>query len=99
MVDSSDLPLNVSREILQESRIVRIIRKQLVKRAIGMLQDLAKKGDEEYEKFWSAFGRNIKLGVMEDSENKDKLAALLRVRRAGRPRKCDRTRRHCASAL
>ena len=80
IIDSSDLPLNVSREILQESRVVRIINKQLVKRVIDMITDLSKKDDDSYENFWSNFGRQIKLGVLEDSENKDKLTPLLRVR-------------------
>lgn len=80
VVDSADLPLNVSREILQESRVVRIIRKQLVKRCLDMMTDLMGKGEDEYEKFWSQFGRNIKLGIVDDPENKDKLASLLRYK-------------------
>lgn len=80
VVDSSDLPLNVSREILQESRVVRIIRKQLVKRAIDMMEDLAKKGDDAYENFWSQFGRNVKYGIVDDAENKERLAGLLRYK-------------------
>jgi HSP90 family molecular chaperone len=59
---------------------VRIIRKQLVKRALDMMSDLAAKGEDEYEKFWEQFGRNVKLGVVDDQENKEKLASLLRVR-------------------
>ncbi|KAG2453711.1 hypothetical protein HYH02_001923 [Chlamydomonas schloesseri] len=79
VVDSSDLPLNVSREILQESRIVRVIRKQLVRRSIEMLEDLAsKEGGEDYKTFWEAFGRNIKYGVIEDTENRERLSKLLR---------------------
>ncbi|KAL6747087.1 heat shock protein 90C [Haematococcus lacustris] len=79
VVDSSDLPLNVSREILQESRIVRVIRKQLVRRSLEMLDDLAKaEGGEDYKTFWEAFGRNIKIGVIEDTENREKLSKLLR---------------------
>ena len=60
---------------------MRIIRKQLVKRCLDMMTDLAGKGEEEYEKFWSQFGRNVKLGIVDDTENKEKLASLLRVRR------------------
>lgn len=60
--------------------MVRIIRKQLVKRCLDMMTDLAGKGEEEYEKFWSQFGRNVKLGIVDDTENKEKLASLLRVR-------------------
>eukprot|EP00798_Chlamydomonas_sp_ICE-L_P023848 gene23848-9404_t len=79
VVDSTDLPLNVSREILQESRIVRVIRKQLVKRSLEMITDLAaKEGGEDYNTFWENFGRNIKIGVIEDTENRDKLSKLLR---------------------
>lgn len=61
--------------------MVRIIRKQLVKRCLDMMTELAGKGEEEYEKFWSQFGRNVKLGIVDDTENKEKLASLLRVRR------------------
>lgn len=75
-------------DCVQESRVVRIIRKQLVKRCLDMMTDLMGKGEDEYEKFWSQFGRNIKLGIVDDPENKDKLASLLRVcpRLHGRPR-------------
>mmetsp|Transcript_21130 Transcript_21130/g.46267 ORF Transcript_21130/g.46267 Transcript_21130/m.46267 type:complete len:805 (+) Transcript_21130:53-2467(+) len=79
VVDSSDLPLNVSREILQESRITRVIRKQLVRRSLEMIEDLAgKEGGEDYKTFWENFGRNLKIGVIEDSENREKLSKLLR---------------------
>jgi HSP90 family molecular chaperone len=62
VVDSSDLPLNVSREILQESRVTRVMRKQLVRRAMEMMDDLAsREGGEDYKTFWEAFGRNIKV--------------------------------------
>jgi heat shock protein beta len=63
IVDSSDLPLNVSREILQESRIVRVIRKQLIRRSLEMIDGLSsKEGGEDYKTFWESFGRNIKVG-------------------------------------
>ncbi|WIA10769.1 hypothetical protein OEZ85_010938 [Tetradesmus obliquus] len=79
IVDSSDLPLNVSREILQESRIVRVIRKQLIRRSLEMIDGLAnKEGGEDYKTFWESFGRNIKVGVIEDTENRERLAKLLR---------------------
>jgi hypothetical protein len=65
---------------VQESRVVRVIKKQLVKRCIDMMTDLASKGEEEYEKFWGQFGRNVKLGVVDDKPNQEKLAKLLRVR-------------------
>eukprot|EP00775_Hariotina_reticulata_P005864 gene5864-6105_t len=79
IVDSSDLPLNVSREILQESRIVRVIRKQLIRRSIEMMEGLAsKEGGEDYKTFWESFGRSIKVGVIEDTENRNRLAKLLR---------------------
>nr|QBB20010.1 heat shock protein hsp90-C2 [Ettlia sp. YC001] len=79
VVDSSDLPLNVSREILQESRIVRVIRKQLIRRSLEMIEGLSKKeGGEDYKTFWESFGRNIKVGIIEDTENRDRLAKLLR---------------------
>jgi heat shock protein beta len=83
IVDSSDLPLNVSREILQESRVVRVIRKQLVKRSLDMLKEIAgrptdDKGKSDYDTFYEAFGRNLKMGVVEDQANRDALAPLLR---------------------
>ena len=78
VVDSSDLPLNVSREILQESRVTRAIRRQLVKRSLDMMADIAERSVEEYRTFWEAFGRNIKLGVLEDEPNRQTLAKLLR---------------------
>jgi len=65
VVDSSDLPLNVSREILQESRIVRVIRKQLIRRSIEMMEGLAaKEGGEDYKTFWESFGRNVKVRLI-----------------------------------
>lgn len=66
MVDSSDLPLNVSREILQESRITRVIRKQLIRRSLEMMDDLAsKEGGEDYKTFWESFGRNLKVRAVD----------------------------------
>ncbi|KAL8209669.1 hypothetical protein R6Q57_006401 [Mikania cordata] len=73
VVDSNDLPLNVSREILQESRIVRIMRKRLVRKAFDMIL-----GISDYEKFWENFGKHLKLGCIEDRENHKRLAPLLR---------------------
>lgn len=64
---------------------MRIIRKQLVKRALDMLSGLADKGEDSYESFWSNFGRNIKMGIIEDTENREKLAGLLRVRNSLQP--------------
>ena len=78
VVDSSDLPLNVSREILQESRIVRVIRKRLVRKTFDMLKDIAARDNDDYDTFWDNFGRNLKLGVIEDSDNRKDLADLLR---------------------
>ena len=78
VVDSSDLPLNVSREILQESRIVRVIRKRLIRKTFDMLREIAGRDNEDYATFWDNFGRNLKLGVIEDSDNRKDLAELLR---------------------
>ncbi|XP_014520835.1 heat shock protein 90-5, chloroplastic isoform X1 [Vigna radiata var. radiata] len=79
VVDSDDLPLNVSREILQESRIVRIMRKRLVRKAFDMIQDLAEsENKEDYKKFWENFGRFIKLGCIEDTGNHKRITPLLR---------------------
>ena len=78
VVDSADLPLNVSREILQESRVVRAIRKQLIKRTLDAIKSMAADDADSYKTFWEAFGRNIKLGVLEDEANRPMLAKLLR---------------------
>lgn len=79
VVDSNDMPLNISRETLQQNKVLRIIKKNLVKKSLEMFGDIAEKGEEEYAKFWKNFGKNIKWGVCEDSDNKDKLLELLRV--------------------
>ncbi len=78
VVDSADLPLNVSREILQESRDVRAIREGSAKRILGLLEDLARDKPEEYAEFWTQFGQVLKEGVGEDPANKDRIAGLLR---------------------
>ncbi|MFV0284658.1 MAG: molecular chaperone HtpG [Castellaniella sp.] len=78
VVDSADLPLNVSREILQESRDVRAIREGSAKRILGLLEDLAKDEPEEYAEFWAQFGQVLKEGAGEDPANKDRIAGLLR---------------------
>jgi len=78
IIDSNDLPLNVSREILQQSRVVETIRSASVKRVLGLLDDLAANQPEKYATFWKEFGRAFKEGVVEDLANKDRVAALLR---------------------
>jgi len=82
VIDSADLPLNVSREILQESRDVKFIRESSTKRVISMLEELANHEDEvkrdEYQLFWNEFGQVLKEGIGEDSVNLEKLSKLLR---------------------
>jgi heat shock protein beta len=79
VVDSNDLPLNVSREILQESRVVRVMRKRLLRKSLDLLAEIAARPEgKDYETLWDAFGRNLKLGVIEDSSNREELAKLLR---------------------
>ena len=78
VVDSADLPLNVSREILQESKDIEAIRKGCTGKVLGLLSDLAENDKEKYTKFWGEFGKVLKEGVGEDQANKDKIAALLR---------------------
>ena len=78
VVDSADLPLNVSREILQESRDVRAIREGCTKRVLSMLEDLAENQPEKYATFWTEFGQVLKEGLGEDFANKERLAKLLR---------------------
>ena len=78
VIDSNDLPLNVSREILQQSRDVQAIRAASVKRVLGMLEELGDKQAEKYATFWAAFGRVLKEGIPEDPSNQERLAKLLR---------------------
>uniref|UniRef100_A0A8C4SHQ5 Endoplasmin n=1 Tax=Erpetoichthys calabaricus TaxID=27687 RepID=A0A8C4SHQ5_ERPCA len=76
IVDSDDLPLNVSRETLQQHKLLKVIRKKLVRKTLDMIKKIA---DDKYnDKFWKEFGTNIKLGVIEDHSNRTRLAKLLR---------------------
>ena len=78
VIDSADLPLNVSRELLQESRDVKAIREGSTKRVLSMLEDLAENHKEQYASFWKEFGAVIKEGVGEDHANQERLSKLLR---------------------
>ena len=78
VMDSNDLPLNVSREILQKSPAMDAMKKGATKRVLGLLEDMAKDKPEDYDGFWQEFGNCLKEGIVEDFANREKLAALLR---------------------
>ncbi|SON49276.1 molecular chaperone HtpG [Vibrio tapetis] len=78
LIDSNDLPLNVSREILQDNKVTQTLRSACTKRVLSMLEKIAKKDDEQYLSFWKEFGMVLKEGPAEDFSNKEKIAGLMR---------------------
>jgi molecular chaperone HtpG len=85
LVDSDDLPLNVSRELLQDSAALRTIRKQVTKRALDLLDEIAKDRPDDYATFWETFGHVLKEGLVVDPEYKDRIAKLVRFRSSRGP--------------
>lgn len=78
LIDSNDLPLNVSREILQDNKVTQAMRTAITKRVLGMLEKLAKDDSDKYQQFWAEFGQVLKEGPAEDWSNRERVAGLLR---------------------
>ena len=83
VIDSNDLPLNISRELLQSNRVIDKIRSACVKRILGTLERMAANDSEKYAEFWKTFGALLKEGPAEDSANRDRIAKLLRFSLTG----------------
>lgn len=87
VVDSEDLPLNVGREILQKSSVLRVVSRRIVKKSIDMMTDLKEKGGDDWDTFNKNFGKYLKVGIVEDNDNRKDITPLVKFMSTADPKK------------